>query len=282
MGTPSSDDASNLIKNLSIFTASVVSLSGAFQAWSSTRITQALEEARRTQAFSKQILEQMDNLTGDNETKGKVALVGLYVIATNDRDKLNIANIALQSGKNSLRDAAAFLLGQECRESPQLSTCKNALEMLARAEDVNVQKQVRKEELMNQSSTGPKSDDPVVNVQVRASPVSMAIEEITTAKIAQSDLQGWIYLGKADRTGSFKDDRTINVRTKPQANASVTTTTSVYLRDKGTIRSGSSLGIIPKGQVLKVYAVSSTPLGGGLEAIWAKVTTQRSSVKAVP
>jgi hypothetical protein len=154
--------------------------------------------------------------------------------------------------------------------------------MLARAEDMNVQKQIRKEELKNDSSNGPRSEDPVVNVQVTASPVSMAIEEITTAKIARSDLQGWIYLGKADRAGNLRDDRTINLRTKPQANASVATTTSVYLRDKGTIRSGSSLGIIPKGQVLKVNAVSSTPLGGGLEAIWAKVTTQRSSVKAVP
>jgi hypothetical protein len=58
----------------------VVSLSGAFQAWRSLRITHSLEEAKRTQAFSKQILDQMDNLTGDNETK----------------DKMNIANIAAE------------------------------------------------------------------------------------------------------------------------------------------------------------------------------------------
>jgi hypothetical protein len=282
VGTPSSDDASNLIKNLSIFTASVVSLSGAFQAWSSTRITQALEEAKRTQAFSSQILDQMDNLTGDNDTKGKVALVGLYVIAANDRDKLNIANIALQSGKDSLREAAAFLLRQECTDNLQVSTCKNALEMLQREQDLIVQDQIRNQDLNNVSSSGSGSEDPVVNVQVKASPVSMAIEEITTARIAQSDLQGWIYLGKADRSGNFKEDRTIDVQTKPQANDSVTTTTSVYLRDKGTIRSGSSLGIIPKGQILKVFEVNSTSLGGGLEAIWAKVTTQKSTLKTVP
>ena len=280
MGESASDNGSSLIKNLSIFTASVVSLSGAFQAWSSVRITQALEEARRTQAFSRQILDQMDNLTGDNETKGKVALVGLYVIAANDKDKLNIANIALQSGKDSLRDAAAFLLTQECKDVPQLSTCKNALEMLARAEDMNVQRQI--EEQTNVTASGAMLKDPVVNVQVRPSPVSQALEEITTAKIAESDLQGWIYLGKADKAGKLKEDRTINLRTKPGPNAEVTTTTSVYLRDKGTIRSGSSLGIIPKGQVLKIYAVRSTPLEGGAEALWAKVTTRRSAVQNVP
>ena len=280
MGDSASDHGSSLIKNLSIFTASVVSLSGAFQAWSSVRITQALEEARRTQAFSRQILDQMDNLTGENETKGKVALVGLYVIAANDKDKLNIANIALQSGKDSLRDAAAFLLTQECKDVPQLSTCKNALEMLARAEDMNVQRQI--EAQTNVTASGAVAKNSVVNVQVKPSPVSLALEEITTAKIAESDLQGWIYLGKADKAGTLKEDRTINLRTKPGPNAEVTTTTSVYLRDKGTIRSGSSLGIIPKGQVLKIYAVQSTPLGGGTEALWAKVTTRRSAVQKVP
>ena len=84
MGPSLSDDAASLIRNLSIFTALVVSLSGAFQAWSAVRITQSLEEAKRMQAFSRKILDQIDNLTGDNKTKGKVALIGLYIIAAND------------------------------------------------------------------------------------------------------------------------------------------------------------------------------------------------------
>lgn len=263
-----SDEGSSLIRNLSIFTASVVSLSGAFQAWSSVRITQSLEEAKRTQAFSRQILDQMDNLTGDNETKGKVALVGLYIIATNEKDKLNIANLALQSGKNSLRDAAAFLLGQECKENPQLSTCKTALELLARAEEVSVQSQIRK--------------GGTANVAVQPSPVAMALEEITTAKLAESELQGWIYIGKADPSGGLRDDRTINARRKPGPGADVTTITSVYLRDKGSIRSGSSLGIIPRGQILRIHGLQSTPLPGGNEAVWAKVKTQTSAVQKVP
>lgn len=281
MGPSPSDDAASLIRNLSIFTASVVSLSGAFQAWSAVRITQSLEEAKRTQAFSKQILDQMDNLTGDNETKGKVALIGLYIIAANDKDKMNIANIALQSGKSNLRDAAAFLLRQECKELPELSTCKNALDMLARTEDVSVQRQIRTEEKLIGQSQGTLQQDAVETIPVQPSPVAMALEEITTAKIAASDLQGWIYIGKADASGTLRDDRTISLPTKPAPNAEVTTTTSVYLRSQGTIRSGSSLGIIPRGQVLRIYALSSRPLAGGTEAVWAKVKTQKGAVQRV-
>ncbi len=281
-----SDNAVSLLKNLSIFTASIVSLSGAFQAWSSVRITEALEEGKRTQAFSKQILDQMDNLTGENETKGKVALVGLYIIAANDKDKLNIANIALQSGKNSLRNAAAFLLRQECKEIPQLSTCKDALEMLAIAEDANVQKQINEEDKINATTNSPQNENRIVNVKVQDTPVSKALEEITIAKIAESDLQGWIYIGKADKSGNLKGDRTINATTKPSinqgSNADITTTTSVYLRTQGTIRSGSNLGIIPSGQVLSIYAVTSKPLGADLEAVWAKVKTRKSSLQKAP
>jgi hypothetical protein len=32
----------------------------------------------------------------------------------------------------------------------------------------------------------------------------MALEEITTAKIAASDLQGWIYIGKAEASGTLR------------------------------------------------------------------------------
>lgn len=120
-------------ENLSIFTASVVSFSGAFQSWSSERITQAMEEASRTQAFSKQfleqileqILEQMDNLRGDNETKGRVGLVGLYIIAANDKDKLNLANIALQCGINQSSLHCGDPPGQDCSRPPEPPTCNN-------------------------------------------------------------------------------------------------------------------------------------------------------------
>ena len=109
----------------------------------------------------------------------------------------------------------------------------------------------------------------------------MALEEITTAKIAASDLQGWIYIGKAEASGTLRENRTINLPTKPAPNAEVTTTTSVYRRSQGTIRSGASLGIIPRGQVLRINALSSRPLAGGTEAVWAKVKTQKGSVQRV-
>lgn len=281
MTGPPPRNESSLIKNLSIFTASVVSLMTGIQAWSSMRINQALEQAKRRQVFSEQILAQMDNLTGDNETKGRVALVGLYVIAATEKDKLNIANIAFQSDKGSLRDAAAFLLQQECRNEPEQAFCATALELLAREEDIAVQRQVREQEQERSSENGnAASAQPVSVPPIQASPVAMALEEITTAKIAQSDLEGWIYIGKSDSSGRLQSDRTVSSSVKPEGNSDVTTITSVYLRDQGTIRTGSSLGIIPKGQKLKVYATRSTPLGGSLYAVWAKVRTQKGAVEA--
>lgn len=277
---PPRNEAS-LIKNLSIFTASVVSLMTGLQAWSSMRINQSLEQAKRRQAFSEQILAHMDNLTGDNETKGKVALVGIYVNADTEKDKLNIANIAFQSDKTSLRDAAAFLLQQECRNEPEQAFCTTALELLAREEDISVQRQVREQEQERSSENGtPASAQRVTVPPIQPSPVAIALEEITTAKIAQFDLEGWIYIGKSDSSGRLKGDRTVNSSVKPEADSDVTTITSVYLRDQGTIRTGSSLGIIPKGQKLKVYAIRSTPLGVGVDAVWAKVRTQKGAVEA--
>ncbi len=189
---------------------------------------------------------------------------------------------SLQSGKSNLRDVAAFLLRQECKELPELSTCKNALGMLARTEDVSVQRQIRKQVKLIGESRGALQQGTVETIQVQPSPVAMALEEITTARIAATDLQGWIYIGKADASGTLRDDRTINVPKKPAPNFDVTTSTSVYLRSQGTIRSGSSLGIIPRGQVLRIDALSSRPLAGGMEAVWAKVKPQKGSVQSLP
>ncbi|MCT0200477.1 hypothetical protein KQ313_12400 [Synechococcus sp. CS-1325] len=220
----------------------------------------------------------MDNLTGENETKGKVALVGLYIVATNERDKLNIANIAIQSGKKSLQNTAAFLLKQECTKlfTP---ACKDTFDILAAAQDENVQAQVSKQDDKLTSASGSPGDKRVVNVKVQSSPVTQALQELTITKISKSDLQGWIYIGKIDESGKFSSDRTTTAKGKPSPGSLYKSVTSVYLRTEGTIRSGSSLGIIPSGQNLKVDAIKSNPLGSGLEAVWAKVTIPKSLFK---
>lgn len=155
------------------------------------------------------------------------------------------------------------------------------MDLLARTEDVSLQRLIRKDNKLIGPSQGALQQDAVENVQVQPSPVAKALEEITTAKIAASDLQGWIYIGKAEASGTLRENRTINLPTKPAPNAEVTTTTSVTLGSQGTIRSGASLGIIPRGQVLRIYVLSSRPLAGGTEAVWAKVKTQKGSVQRV-
>ena len=155
------------------------------------------------------------------------------------------------------------------------------MDLLARTEDVSLQCLIRKDNKLIGPSQGALQQDAVENVQVQPSPVAKALEEITTAKIAAPDLQGWIYIGKAEASGTLRENRTINLPTKPAPNAEVTTTTSVTLGSQGTIRSGASLGIIPRGQVLRIYVLSSRPLAGGTEAVWAKAKTQKGSVQRV-
>ncbi len=133
--------------------------------------------------------------------------------------------------------------------------------MLARTEDVIVQRQIRKEDQLIGDSPAARQQAAVVNVEVQPSPVAQALEEITTAKIAASDLQGWIYIGKADPSGALSDDRTISVARKPSPNADVTTIPSVDVRSQDTIRSGLSLGIIPRGAPSGAF-----PDGGGANA----------------
>jgi len=156
---------------------------------------------------------------------------------------------------------------------------KDTFEILAAAQDENVQAQVSKQDDKLTSTPGASADKRVVNVKVQSSPVTQALQELTIAKISKSDLQGWIYIGKVDKSGNLSSDRTTNAKEKPTPGSRYKTVTSVYLRTDGTIRSGSSLGIIPSGQNLRIDAIKSNPLGSGLEAVWAKVTIQKSIFK---
>jgi hypothetical protein len=255
--------SSALARNLSIFTAVVVTVSGAAQGWSSLQINKALEEGRRTQAFSQQILNQMDNLTGADATKGRVALVGLYVIAANPRDKLHIANIALQSGKTELQDTAAVLLGQDCQDAADSVQCQEAKQLLAQSVDRAVQSRARQEQ----------GWQPAV---VPFTPLNQTMELLTAGRLQRQVLSGWIYLGKSNRDGLLQADRTTSAERKPELPGTVSTTTAVYLRTQGSAQSGQCLGILPKGQRLRIWALRSSPLSGqapGTQAVWARVSS---------
>lgn len=134
------------LRKLSIFTATIATASGATQEWSSLRINQAPWETKRTPVFSRQIPEQMDNPTNLNTVKGRVSLVGHYAIAASEKDKLNIVNIALQSGSQALQDIAALLLDQDCQSEPSMELCRNAKQLLAQALDRNAQTKAREQE----------------------------------------------------------------------------------------------------------------------------------------
>jgi hypothetical protein len=257
-------EGEKLLRNLSIFTAAIVTASGAIQGWSSLRINQTLEETKRTQAFSRQILDQMGNLTNPNTIKGRVALVGLYVIAANEKDKLNIVNIALQSGSQELRDTAASLINQDCQSKPSMELCSDAKQLLAQAIDRNVQANAREQ----------KGWQPAI---VPFTALNQTMEKLTTNRINEGSLQGWIYLGKTDSNGDLQQDRTTTVKRVPTTPYGLATTlTAVYLRDKGSVRSGECLGILPSGQTVRIWALQANSIpnqAAGSKALWAKIST---------
>jgi hypothetical protein len=257
-------EGEKLLRNLSIFTAAIVTVSGAIQGWSSLRINQALEETKRTQVFSRQILDQMDNLTNLNTVKGRVSLVGLYVIAASEKDKLNIVNIALQSGSQELQDTAALLINQDCQSEPSMELCRNAKQLLAQAVDRNVQTKAREQE----------GWQPAI---VPLTALNQTMEKLTATRIHETGLQGWIYLGKTNSNGELQQDRTTTVRRVPSPPYGLATTmTAVYLRDKGSARSGECLGILPSGQPVRIWALRSSSIphqAPGTKALWAKIST---------
>lgn len=67
---------------------------------------------------------------------------------------------------------------------PEVSTCQHGWGKLARTEDVNPQRQIRWKDGLIEPMAGAIQKQGVVNGRVQPSPVSMALEEITTAPLA--------------------------------------------------------------------------------------------------
>lgn len=271
---------SRLIRNLSIATTTLVAISTGINVWYSQKVDEALQDVKRRQDFSKQVLGQMDNLTGGNEPKSRLAMVGLFIVADDVKDKLAIANLALQSGKASLRNTAADLISQDCARNASdtdqgdrgVDICRTTLPLLAQASDWE-----------QRANRKPGSTRLGVVVM---SPVTAALEAATATKISETDLSGFIYMGK-QRSDKTLENLTIAPAASPQAkpgqlsmipeSGEIKTITSVYMRNRGG-RDAKTIGLLPKGTVLKVLGASRAKIRGqDADAIWLRVSTQRST-----
>lgn len=270
---------SKLIRNLSIATTTLVAISTGINVWYSQKVNEALQDVRRRQDFSKQVLSQMDNLTGGNEPKSRLAMVGLFIVADDIKDKLAIANLALQSGKAGLRNTAADLISQDCTHNASdgdqgnrgADICRITLPLLAQASDW--------EQRANRNHGSSRLGVVVM------SPVTAALEAATATKISETNLSGFIYMGKQRSDKSFTN-LTIALPASHQAESAkpsalpesgeIKTITSVYIRNRSG-KDGKTIGLLPKGTVLNVIGATRSKISGqDADAIWLRVSTRRS------
>lgn len=102
-------NASNqsMITKLQIAVAIMVPFFGIINTWQSqylqTQLQQVKQEAERKQQFAGSIQSQLNNLTGNDPTKAKVALASLYTLAREEGDKAILFTIAIVSQNEELK-----------------------------------------------------------------------------------------------------------------------------------------------------------------------------------
>lgn len=249
--------------NLQIFVAIMVSFFGIVNTWQAqyfqVQLQQVKEEIERKQKFATSIQAQLDNLTGQNSTKAKVALASLYTLAKEESDKSILFTIAIVSGNDAMRNTITDLVLEDAAATPKF---KDQIRLkLGRVLTAASQE------------NRPDSIEPVPSKDIRIE--KRLLEHLTQD---QPDLTGWIYLGKTSRGGnSLAEDKTIQSSVVPIVGSYVTLATSVNLRESAP--SGRVLGringIISRGTVVSVDKINKRQINDGInDAVWARIRVQ--------
>jgi hypothetical protein len=245
-----------MINRLQIAVAVMVPFFGIVNTWQSqylqTQLQQVKQEAERKQQFAGSIQSQLNNLTGVDQTKAKVALASLYTLAREEGDKAILFTIAIVSQNEELKQTIASLVADDSSLSQVFKD--KLISKLGRIVDISGRG----------SSTPGSKNQPDISTEKRL------LEQLTQDK---KNLSGWIYLGKtATGSNQLGQDRTILSTTIPGMNQLVTLRTSVNLRDSApTNRAlGSIQGIVGKGTKAMVQEIKSKPIDGSSAAVWGK------------
>ena len=106
-----------LINKLQIAVAIMVPFFGIVNTWQSqylqTQLQQVKQESERKQQFAGSIQSQLNNLTGNDPTKAKVALASLYTLAREEGDKGILFTIAIVSQNEELKSTVASLVSDD-------------------------------------------------------------------------------------------------------------------------------------------------------------------------
>jgi hypothetical protein len=247
----------SLITKLQIAVAIMVPFFGVVNTWQSqylqTQLQQVKQEAERKQQFAGSIQSQLDNLTGKDPTKAKVALASLYTLAKEEGDKAILFTIAIVSQSEELKKTIASLVADDNTASQEFKD--KLISKLGRIVDVNSRKS-------SASDSKPQND---LSIE------KQLLEQLTQDK---KNLSGWIYLGKSATGGNqLGQDKTITNSRVPGKNEPITLQTSVNLRETApTSRAlGSIKGIVSKGTKAQVQEIRRKSIDGLSDAVWGKV-----------
>ncbi|MDB9519003.1 hypothetical protein PN466_18825 [Roseofilum reptotaenium CS-1145] len=252
-----------LLEQLQIGVSIIVAIFGIYTSWQATiaarnsaeiqtELKERAQENQRVQKFVELIQAQLENLAGEDNTKAKIALISLYNLAEDDDEKRILFTIPISSQNQALTQTISGLILDDDSVTDEFKGY------------------IREKLSSVQTAQNPEIEF-YSTAEIANRPDKELLQKLTEE---QSNVEGWIYLGKI-RSGSqtLEDDntKTIKQNTIPQAQTNMETITSINLRERGT-RLANIKGIIPPNSRLKVEEVTTVMMDETHETVWAKIS----------
>jgi len=272
------------IRNFQIFTVILVSVSGAYNAYQSSRavmiaqqtyqqLQERDQETKRVQEFAKRIQEQLPNLTDASPAKAKIALASLYSLTQKESDKSILFTVSIVSDSKYLRETISDLILGDAEASTQFKqgiAAKLQKRLTAQSREAATQDQTDK---TNQSKTEQtnKTNQSETDQTDKTNQFETEVKLLQQLTAERSTISGWIYLGKVS-TGktSLANEKTIKATTLPRIGTTIETNTAINLRDANG-RRGNIIGVIARNSKLTVKELKRNPIDSDFEGVWAKV-----------
>lgn len=261
--SPPSGNKKVLLEQLQIGVSVIVAIFGAYTSWQATiaarnsaeiqtKLEEQAQENQRVQKFVELIQAQLENLAGADQTKAKIALVSLYNLAEDDNEKRILFTIPISSQNTELTQTISGLILDDDSVTDEFKGY-----ILDKLSSI-------------QTAQNPVSESYDI-AEIANSPEKELLQKLTEE---QSNVQGWIYLGKV-RSGSqtLEEDKTKTIKQDnvPQPQTNIETINSINLRDKGT-KLASIKGIVPPNSTLAVEEVTTVRLNDDYDTVWAKIS----------
>jgi len=222
------------------------------------QLEQMRQESARKQQFATGIQSQLENLTGPNPVKAKLALASLYALAKDDSDKTILFTVAISSGSQELREAMADLVLEDVTASPEF---KEKIRLkLGR---------------MLTMAVGGSGLHPAEARPARPMGTEQRLLERLTRD--QGVLSGWMDLGNGAETSGAPFDARITASSVPPVRGGVVTLArAVDLWDSapGGPRPGRMTGRVAKGSRVMIDDIRRSPVQGAADAVWARITVR--------